>query len=843
MSRKLLLGCMPLVLAAALGSPAALALEAGITIDVHQDIYPQQFWPNDFHVQGLICSHDGAPVLVEHIDDVFTNFTYTIQPLATGEECWYWFEATWVWPGHYIPYCTVIHLGLLFDVNASNIVVDLTGWWTRNGQPVGNLYGNLRNRGYAPVIGFNVADMGSPQVVTLGNGNLTITPEPPAPLPPAPPMPPTLFDLQLMQVDVIPFPPGAAPPLAALKEGGAQQTWPWVPVAYADGQPISPGRPLIMAPDSFFDIFLEIGARAGLRPVTPFTIQPGGFLAVRQLVQFTNNDGLVEQRWSWEIHGSQPNEACCFADGHCEDIQPFTCVQRGGTPKGAGSICTANLCLPQGKGACCLSSIAGGCAVTTQLNCEQLGGVYKGDGTTCDDLNGNGVADICEAAIVGACCYGQIAPLCVVTTEALCNTQYPNGVWKGPGTTCDDLDGDGVADICEPPVGACCYGLIAPLCVVTTEALCTTQYPNGVWKGPGTTCDDLDGDGVADICEPPALPEACCLPTGACVMVPATDCLAMGGQPKGPYSMCLGDSNGNGVDDVCDLKWLQPPDLGTTGIDVADTQPLVLADDFVCRERGLLTDFVIWGSWYHDITPQGANNVVFTLSLHADIPDPDGNGPLFGMPGPVLWMHTFQPGTFQTALYGGNLQEGFWDPRDSASFEFPGDTMCFQYTFHLAPDDAFCQQGSAAQPIVYWLDVQAQALGTTQARFGWKTSLQHQGSRAVWGQGVEPYPGPWNELRYPPQHPLNPKGIDLAFSVNGDLRCVCVGDMNCDGKIDFADINPFVLRLTNPAAYKLAYPLCPNANGDINKDGAVNFGDINPFVALLTSQPLPIRCQ
>jgi hypothetical protein len=61
-----------------------------------------------------------------------------------------------------------------------------------------------------------------------------------------------------------------------------------------------------------------------------------------------------------------------------------------------------------------------------------------------------------------------------------------------------------------------------------------------------------------------------------------------------------------------------------------------------------------------------------------------------------------------------------------------------------------------------------------------------------------------------------------------------VGDLNCDGAVNFGDINPFVLRLSNPAGYQAAYPCCPNENGDINGDGGVNFGDINPFVALLS---------
>ncbi len=61
------------------------------------------------------------------------------------------------------------------------------------------------------------------------------------------------------------------------------------------------------------------------------------------------------------------------------------------------------------------------------------------------------------------------------------------------------------------------------------------------------------------------------------------------------------------------------------------------------------------------------------------------------------------------------------------------------------------------------------------------------------------------------------------------------GDMNCDTLVDFGDINPFVLALTNPTAYVLAFPNCDIRNGDINGDGLVDFGDINPFVRLLTN--------
>ena len=59
------------------------------------------------------------------------------------------------------------------------------------------------------------------------------------------------------------------------------------------------------------------------------------------------------------------------------------------------------------------------------------------------------------------------------------------------------------------------------------------------------------------------------------------------------------------------------------------------------------------------------------------------------------------------------------------------------------------------------------------------------------------------------------------------------GDTNCDGIVDFDDINPFVLALTGAGGYYAAYPDCAYENADCNGDGAVDFDDINPFVALL----------
>lgn len=63
----------------------------------------------------------------------------------------------------------------------------------------------------------------------------------------------------------------------------------------------------------------------------------------------------------------------------------------------------------------------------------------------------------------------------------------------------------------------------------------------------------------------------------------------------------------------------------------------------------------------------------------------------------------------------------------------------------------------------------------------------------------------------------------------------CAGDMDCDGQINFADIDPFVLALQGQAAYQAVYPNCNWLNGDFNENSAVDFGDIDAFVATIGS--------
>ncbi len=60
-----------------------------------------------------------------------------------------------------------------------------------------------------------------------------------------------------------------------------------------------------------------------------------------------------------------------------------------------------------------------------------------------------------------------------------------------------------------------------------------------------------------------------------------------------------------------------------------------------------------------------------------------------------------------------------------------------------------------------------------------------------------------------------------------------LGDLNCDGLVDFDDVDPFILAVTDPNAYATLHPECPLGLADCNSDGQVDEGDIDAFVALL----------
>lgn len=81
----------------------------------------------------------------------------------------------------------------------------------------------------------------------------------------------------------------------------------------------------------------------------------------------------------------------------------------------------------------------------------------------------------------------------------------------------------------------------------------------------------------------------------------------------------------------------------------------------------------------------------------------------------------------------------------------------------------------------------------------------------------------------------DPDGGYGASALACAQRRAASGDCNCDGVVDYGDIDPFVLALSGADAYLEAYPDCNWLVADANDDGTVNYDDIDPFVDLLGS--------
>ncbi|MGQ9650719.1 MAG: DUF7901 domain-containing protein [Phycisphaerae bacterium] len=115
---------------------------------------------------------------------------------------------------------------------------------------------------------------------------------------------------------------------------------------------------------------------------------------------------------------------------------------------------------------------------------------------------------------VGACCYedpGGPGIQCAVTDKTTCEQQLA-GSWKGPGTDCSDLNGNGIADICEEqpteyeygdaPEGTLAYPASGvngnfPTCRTVPLAPWIQHTNFGAWLGPQF---DFEPDGNAGLC-------------------------------------------------------------------------------------------------------------------------------------------------------------------------------------------------------------------------------------------------------------------------------------------------------------------------------------------------------
>ncbi len=163
------------------------------------------------------------------------------------------------------------------------------------------------------------------------------------------------------------------------------------------------------------------------------------------------------------------------------------------------------------------------------------------------------------------------------------------------------------------------------------------------------------------------------------------------------------------------------------------------------------------------------------------------------------------------------------------------------------------RQGPAIDPVFEVTEVESWCwTGTTHLNGPEPSHAVYICFGQAWGYMGPPGGGEWLNVHGAGAQRSDPKSGDPAewpygHGPQGDeirifnyVRCVrdagsSVGDLNCDGSVDFFDIDAFVLAVTDPAAYEVTYPDCDIMRADCNGDGAADFFDIEPFVGLLTT--------
>jgi len=189
-------------------------------------------------------------------------------------------------------------------------------------------------------------------------------------------------------------------------------------------------------------------------------------------------------------------------------------------------------------------------------------------------------------------------------------------------------------------------------------------------------------------------------------------------------------------------------------------QHKVVADDWLCTATGPVSDVHFWGSWRRDIVSPIDS---IHLSIHKDIPDPDGpTGPLYSMPGKLLWEQDITDFVISGPFTG---QQGWYNPNTGEAIK-PDHCMYHQINIENIIDPFIQKEGT-----IYWLDIQVDVpylpptggtggLDPNQPEWGWKTSLDHWNDDAVYSDSGM---GPWYELYDPIITP--PQSLDMAFVI------------------------------------------------------------------------------
>lgn len=211
---------------------------------------------------------------------------------------------------------------------------------------------------------------------------------------------------------------------------------------------------------------------------------------------------------SFQCHAPGIQCGACCCNGQCYgDTNEAACAQMGGTYKGHGSTCWPPQLCNEGarpKGACCKPD--GTCSQTTLAECQRVFGTWLGEGINC-------ATQLCPQPPQGACCLP--GGTCTETTLAAC--QNAGGTYQGNNVPCVNVN-------CNPVSGACCYPTGG--CIIEPGRT-PCEQAGGTYLGDGTDCTG-NPCGVG----------GCCLPNGNCLEMTSLGCSQNSGTFLGPGVPC-----------------------------------------------------------------------------------------------------------------------------------------------------------------------------------------------------------------------------------------------------------------------------------------------------------------
>jgi hypothetical protein len=254
---------------------------------------------------------------------------------------------------------------------------------------------------------------------------------------------------------------------------------------------------------------------------------------------------------------------------------------------------------------------------------------------------------------------------------------------------------------------------------------------------------------------------------------------------------------------------------------------LALADDWQCSETGWVKSIHWWGAWW-----QGFDGSLDSLkiAIHKDTIGAFG----VSQPGRMLWQVGLTD--VQTTLMPAQNTPQNWLQPSSGNYYYFDSQAYYQFDVFLDEADWFWQE----EGTVYWLALSTDAVDIYGTYLGWRSSNDHWGSPAIWGQFDDDW-NPYPPLAEPPdwQEPL-----DMAFVVSNTIGSCCIPPLR--GNVDYdpgdnVDISDLVYLVDHMFSGGPPPPCL--AEADVDCSGGLDISDLVLAVDFMfTSGPSPCTC-